>query len=255
MSTEALILAMIVSGPAAKRAPHIGLAASADEGSDAPLEAPPDVPSEEAPDGPGAGFEDRDMTATRASFAWLVLILGAAACAPSGSDSSLARFAEGELEKLEVLEGPPAQPDITFLDAEGERRTLAEFRGKVVMLNLWATWCAPCVREMPALDRLQASRGSDRFEVVAITFDRSLDDARAFYEERGITALDLYQDSSTAMAGLLGVKGIPITVVYSPQGEELARLANGAEWDSPDALAFVDAVLAEAFPEAERGTG
>jgi thiol-disulfide isomerase/thioredoxin len=191
------------------------------------------------------------MMASRPPAALAALILGmaAAACNPSTAQTGLARFAEGELEKLIVLEEPPAQPGIKFLNEAGERLTLERFRGKVLVLNLWATWCAPCVKEMPSLDRLQARLGSDRFEVVAITFDRSLDDARAFYEEKEINALALYQDSSTAMAGLLGVAGIPVTVIYDPEGRELARLSNGAEWDGPDALTLFEAVLAEAFPE------
>jgi thiol-disulfide isomerase/thioredoxin len=179
--------------------------------------------------------------------------MAAAACNPSTAEIGLARFAQGELEKLVVLEEPPAQPGIMFLSAEGERLTLERFRGKVLVLNLWATWCAPCVKEMPSLDRLQAQLGSDRFEVVAITFDRSMDDARAFYDEKGIDALALYQDSSTAMANLLGVAGIPVTVIYDPEGRELARLSNGAEWDGPDTLALMEAVLAQSFPATASG--
>jgi thiol-disulfide isomerase/thioredoxin len=175
---------------------------------------------------------------------------------PAADADGLSRFAQGELAKLEVLENPPAQPEIMFVDADGERLTLADFRGKVLVVNLWATWCAPCVREMPSLDRLQAARGSDQLEVVAITVDGSLAAARTYYEEKGIGSLALYQESSMAMATQLGVSGIPITVVYGPGGEELARLSNGAEWDSPDALAFIDTVVAEAFAaDGEQGAG
>jgi thiol-disulfide isomerase/thioredoxin len=168
-------------------------------------------------------------------------------------EAGLMRFAEGELEKLQVLAEPPAQPDLMFLDAEGGRLTLEAFRGKVLVMNLWATWCAPCIKEMPSLDRLRADRASDRFEVVSISFDRSMSDARDFYERTGISSLELYQDSSTAFAARLGVSGIPITVIYDPEGRELARLSDGAEWDSPEALALIDAVLLESFPETPAG--
>jgi thiol-disulfide isomerase/thioredoxin len=130
---------------------------------------------------------------------------------------------------------------------------LEAFRGKVLVMNLWATWCAPCIKEMPSLDRLRADRASDRFEVVSISFDRSMSDARDFYERTGISSLELYQDSSTAFAARLGVSGIPITVIYDPEGRELARLSDGAEWDSPEALALIDAVLLESFPETPAG--
>jgi thiol-disulfide isomerase/thioredoxin len=205
-----------------------------------------------APASPAEGFEVRLMAGSGARYAIALLILGAAAaaCNPSTAENGVMRFAKGELEDLVALAEPPAQPDLMFLDAEGERLTLEAFRGKVLVLNLWATWCAPCIKEMPSLDRLRAARASDRFEVVAISFDRSMTDARGFYEQAGIESLALYQDSSTAFAARLGVSGIPITVVYDPEGRELARLSNGAEWDSPEALALFDALLAEHFPDA-----
>lgn len=184
-----------------------------------------------------------------AAIGAVILCALAAACNPGNAVNGLERFAKGEIEDLEILADPPAQPDIMFVDGEGERLTLEAFRGKVLVLNLWATWCVPCIKEMPALNRLQAARGSDRFEVVAVSFDRSMDDARSWYETNGIDALGLYQDSSTAMSHLLGVQGIPITVIYDVEGRELARLANGAEWDSPEALELIDAVIAEAFTE------
>jgi thiol-disulfide isomerase/thioredoxin len=188
----------------------------------------------------------------RAPFAIAAAILCAlaAACNPGNAVNGLGRFAKGEIEDLEILAEPPAQPDIMFLDANGERTTLEAFRGKVLVLNLWATWCVPCIKEMPSLDRLEAARGSDKFQVVAVSFDRSMSDARTWYETNAITSLGLYQDSSTAMSHLLGVEGIPVTVIYDPQGRELARLENGAEWDTPEALALIDAVIAESFPEA-----
>ncbi len=193
-----------------------------------------------------------------ARVAAILLGMATVACNPSTAETGLQRFAVGELAKLEILAAPPAQPDIMFLNAEGERLTLESFRGKVLVLNLWATWCAPCVKEMPSLDRLQAQLGSDQFEVVSISFDRSMADAGAWYEENGIGSLALYQDSSTAMARLLSteshpVDGIPITVVYDPEGVELARLSNGAEWDSPEALELIRTVIDRSFTDQAAG--
>jgi thiol-disulfide isomerase/thioredoxin len=185
--------------------------------------------------------------------AGLALLISLAACGPSQDQNSLTRFARGELEKLVVLEDPPPQPDIMFLNEAGERLTLEQFHGKVTLVNLWATWCTPCIKEMPSLDRLEAALGSDRFEVVPLSLDRSMSDARDWYDENGIEALDLYQESSTAIAQAIGTTGIPVTVLYDPDGRELARLANGAEWDSPEARALIEAVVAQSFDETPDG--
>src|SRR5262249_50025634 len=125
------------------------------------------------------GFEDRVMkdqaakglsAGVSAPFRALALMLGMAivACNPSTAENGLQRFATGELEDLQIMAEPPAQPTIMFLNEAGDRITLDQFRGKVLVLNLWATWCAPCVKEMPSLDRLRAELGSDRLEVVSI---------------------------------------------------------------------------------------
>lgn len=187
------------------------------------------------------------VRALGAPLAALLLGMATVACNPSTAEKGLQRFAQGELEGLEILAEPPAQPDIMFLNEAGDRITLEQFRGKVLVLNLWATWCAPCIKEMPSLDRLKAQLGSDRFEVVSISFDRSMSDARTWYQENAITALALYQDSSTAMAQRLGEDGIPVTVIYDPEGNELARLSSDAEWDSPEALALMRAVIDQSF--------
>jgi len=153
-----------------------------------------------------------------------------------------------DADGLVVLAEPPAQPTTVFRTEAGDEVTLEQFRGKVVMVNIWATWCAPCVKEMPSLDRLEALLGSDQFEVVAITLDRNVEDARTFYDAHGLTHLKLYQERTLAIGSALGARGVPITVLYDVDGNELARLSNGAEWDSPEALALVREVLADEFP-------
>ncbi|MGD2133800.1 MAG: TlpA disulfide reductase family protein [Maricaulaceae bacterium] len=162
-------------------------------------------------------------------------------------ETGLSRFAKGELEKLIVLDEAPAQPQTVFVDEAGGEHRLADRQGKVTLVNIWATWCGPCVHELPSLDRLEGVRGSDRFEVIAISVDRDIAEARTWYDQNGIAHLPLYQENTLGLATQLGSRGVPITVLYSADGRELARLANGAEWDSPDALELIDAVLAAEF--------
>lgn len=163
------------------------------------------------------------------------------------SRGGLMSHAEGELAKLQVLAEPPVQPQTTLRDEAGGEARLADFHGKVIMLNVWATWCAPCVREMPSLDRLEAALGSDRFAVIPVTLDRDIADARAWYDEHDIAHLPLYQERTLAIGAELGARGVPISVLYGPDGEELARLSDGAEWDSPEALALVREAVETAF--------
>ena len=124
-------------------------------------------------------------------------------------------------------------PDITFNDASGKTLTLADFKGKVILLNLWATWCAPCREEMPALDRLQKDLGSDAFEVVALSLDRKGAEAsQKFLSETKANNLKLYIDASAKQGTALKIVGMPTTILIDKEGRELGRLAGPAEWDS-----------------------
>jgi thiol-disulfide isomerase/thioredoxin len=139
---------------------------------------------------------------------------------------------------------PEALPEIKFQDAEGKVRTLADWHGKVVLLNLWATWCVPCRKEMPALDRLQEELGSDRFEVVAVSVDRKgIEGARRFLDETKAGKLGLYVDPTTRMLADLKAIGLPATLLIDAQGREIGRLLGPAEWDSEDAKRLIRAAL------------
>jgi thiol-disulfide isomerase/thioredoxin len=139
---------------------------------------------------------------------------------------------------------PEVLPEVKFQDAAGKERTLGDFRGKVVLLNLWATWCAPCRKEMPALDRLQAKMGSDKFQVVAVSVDRTgLPGARKFLDEAGIRKLALYADATARMGVALRAAGLPVTVLLDRQGREIGRLLGPAEWDGEDAQRLIQAAL------------
>ena len=127
---------------------------------------------------------------------------------------------------------PMLSPPVT--DGRGRDLTLAAFRGRTVLLNIWATWCPPCRAEMPTLDRLQANLGGPEFHVVALSIDRGgLETVRAFYADIGIKHLDL------------GVAGLPTTLLVSAQGREVARKLGPAEWDSPSAISQIKRVILE----------
>jgi thiol-disulfide isomerase/thioredoxin len=139
---------------------------------------------------------------------------------------------------------PEALPEVKFQDAEGKERTLADWRGKVVLLNLWATWCVPCRKEMPALDRLQQELGSDRFEVVAVSVDRKgVEGARKFLDETKADKLALYVDPTMRLTSDLKAIGLPATLLIDAQGREIGRLLGPAEWDSEDAKRLIRAVV------------
>lgn len=142
-----------------------------------------------------------------------------------------------------IHEAPKTVASIQFDDAEGRSRSLNDFRGKIMLLNIWATWCSPCRKEMPTLDRLQASLGGDDFEVVALSIDRRMDAVRKFYAEIGIRKLAMYLDSSAKATRQLGAVGLPTTLLIDREGREIARLIGPAEWDSPEIFAFIGCVI------------
>ena len=144
---------------------------------------------------------------------------------------------------------PRPVPELAFEDGEGRKRLLAEFRGKLVLLNVWATWCAPCRKEMPALDRLQQKLGGAGLEVIALSIDRGGPAAvRRFYDEIGIKALRIYIDQSGEASFALGVNGIPATLLIDQAGRELRRKIGPAEWDSPQIVKLISGYLSAPVP-------
>jgi thiol-disulfide isomerase/thioredoxin len=164
-------------------------------------------------------------------------VVAVKACqAPAGA---LDRFAVGSLSKLTSLEAPPTQPNLRLTTPDGEV-SLADFHGKVVLVNVWATWCAPCVVEMPSLDALQRLRGGDDFAVVPISLDRQMGEAQDFYDRTGLADLPLIHDGTFAISARLELPGLPTSIFYDEYGRELARLPGEADWASEEALALVD---------------
>jgi len=172
-----------------------------------------------------------------------------AACRPAVELAKrLAPFARGEVAGVVVADEPDRVPDLAFSDASGRARTLSEWRGRTVLLNLWATWCVPCRKEMPALDALQGRLGSDSFEVVTINIDtRNLDKPKAWLQEAGIKQLGYYGDPSAKvfqdLKAIGKATGMPTTLLIDRQGCELGVLAGPAEWASEDAVKLISAAL------------
>jgi thiol-disulfide isomerase/thioredoxin len=158
--------------------------------------------------------------------------------------STAGAAAQETSKKLTMHSAPKAVAEIQFEDDKGQSRSLADFRGKIVLLNIWATWCVPCRKEMPALDRLQTTLGGDDFEVVPLSIDRNMDVVRKFYAEFGLQKLGMYRDNSGGAARKLGAVGIPTTLLIDREGREIGQLIGPAEWDSPEMIEFIRCVIA-----------
>jgi len=149
-------------------------------------------------------------------------------------------IAQDAPRKFVLHDAPKPLPDISFQDGNGKARSLHGFRGKFVLLNIWATWCAPCRKEMPTLDRLQAAIGGPDFEVAALSIDRAgLDVVAKFYRDLSVENLAMYIDSAGKAAATLGAVGLPTTLLIDRDGSEIGRLVGPAEWDAPEMMAFI----------------
>ncbi len=136
-------------------------------------------------------------------------------------------------------------PDVPFADAEGSARRLADFRGTGLVVNFWATWCAPCVKEMPAIDRLAKQLKARDVVVLALSSDREGQSVvRKFYDKNQIGNLPVMVDSMSKVARALGVDGLPTTILFDAEGQEVGRVVGEAEWDAPASVDFLAACLA-----------
>ena len=141
---------------------------------------------------------------------------------------------------------PQPVPPLTFQTLDGQEATLAVFAGKVVVLNLWATWCAPCREEMPGLDRLQAQFADRDVVVLALSVDRAGPErVKQFLDEIGVQHLHVYRDPKAAATRALKVPGLPATLLIDRQGREAGRVLGIAHWDGPAAVAAVEKLLAQ----------
>lgn len=221
--------------------------------------------------GTPAGMSNAAKSSTSRTLPWLAGVaalgfIGAGAvwyglaqpesAAPGAQQCSAAKpvadrlkpLAKGELAAVGVSGAPKSAPEIAFNGPDGQPRSLGDFKGKTVLVNLWATWCVPCREEMPALDKLQAELGGQDFEVVAINVDtRNPDKPKAWLQENGIRNLAYYADPGGKLLQTLQktghVVGLPTTFLVDGSGCEIALLKGPAAWASPDAFAFVRAAL------------
>ncbi|MBO9711107.1 MAG: TlpA family protein disulfide reductase [Caulobacter sp.] len=176
----------------------------------------------------------------------VLYVIASASFKPAGA-LDLNEFKKASLAKLDVPAQPRAAPDTPFTDASGKSVTLADFKGRVVVMNLWATWCAPCKKELPTFGKLQAAYATQPLDVVAITVDKDVDMNLVEAALAGARPLKLYRDPGYKVSWALvpHPEGFPTTVIYDKQGRERARLLGDAEWDSPEARALVEALLRE----------
>jgi thiol-disulfide isomerase/thioredoxin len=174
---------------------------------------------------------------------------GDPACRPAVALSQkLAPLAHGELAALTMATTPLKLPDLAFDDADGKPRKLSDWRGRTVLVNLWATWCVPCRREMPALDALQAKLGGPDFEVVAVNIDtRDPDKPKNFLKEANLTRLGYFSDPTAKvfqdLKSMGKALGMPTSVLVDRNGCEIANIAGPAEWASDDAVKLISTAV------------
>lgn len=175
----------------------------------------------------------------------VLYVLFAAASKPEQS-AGLRQFARGEMARLTVLDDAPPMPTRTLLDAEGRETNLQAHAGEVLVVNLWATWCAPCMAEMPTLAELQR-RFEGRLRVLPVSVDSEADRLKAERELARLSGgrLPFFIDVSRGVLFDAQAPGMPLTILYARDGRELARLAGGADWASDDAAALMEAALVE----------
>jgi len=176
---------------------------------------------------------------------------GDATCRPAVELArKIAPFARGEVAAVNVAKSPLRVPDLSFQDATGKPLTLEHWRGRTVLLNLWATWCVPCRQEMPALDALQQRLGGPGFEVVTVNIDtRDPDKPKAWLKEVGVEKLAYFADPSARtfqdLKAIGRAFGMPTTLLIDPKGCEIATIAGPAEWASDDAIKLINAALGQ----------
>src|ERR1700758_119152 len=163
----------------------------------------------------------------------------------------LAPLAHGEVAALTMATAPLKLPDLAFEDADGKPRKLSDWRGKTVLVNLWATWCLPCRREMPALDQLEAKLAGPNFAVVAINIDtRDPEKPKKFLNDAGLTRLGYYADEKAKvfqdLKSIGRALGMQTSVLVDPKGCEIGTIAGPAEWNSDDAIRLITAALSPA---------
>jgi thiol-disulfide isomerase/thioredoxin len=263
---EALISSITAEGPEAKRPPHMEFEPAFDWASDMNAKTPDDRNGKTAATKKAKGLSTGVLVALAMAVGGALGLAGvyvsggferngmSAATGDGGQctvdDALLARLetlTTGDIAAMAVRSDPVAVGDLSFRDADGDQLTLAQTGDGYRLVNLWATWCAPCREEMPWLDQLQAEKGNDAFKVVAISVDGGSDEKpKAFYDEIGIETLTYYQDPTIDVFNRLKREGLafglPVTLLVDPDDCVVANMNGPAHWSGPDALALADAL-------------
>ncbi len=164
--------------------------------------------------------------------------------------SAIVDMRADDMRKLNFHAAPKEVSQNKFVTEDGGEATLGDYRGKVILLNFWATWCAPCRHEMPMLSELQSELGGEDFEVLTLATGRNMVPAmKKFFDEIGVTNLPLHRDPKQAVAREMAVFGLPATIVLDREGREIARLQGDADWSSENARAILTAVIAMDAPQ------
>lgn len=159
------------------------------------------------------------------------------------AQADIADLRHGEMKKLVIHAEPVAVPDAALVTDTDAPVSLSDHHGRWVLVNFWATWCAPCRREMPSLDRLQVEM-PDLAVIPVATGRNAVEGIKRFYDEAGVTHLPIVRDPQSELARGMGVMALPITVILNPEGQEVARLIGDADWAGPDARVMLDALMA-----------
>ena len=157
---------------------------------------------------------------------------------------NLDQYLTGEMKNVTLKKEREEIPNISFKDGDGNTRQISEFKGKVLLVNFWATWCAPCREEMPSLDNLQAKLGSDDFTVLAVGQDlQGVEKTKKFLKALKLENLTALNDKTVKSGRKLGVFGLPATLIIDREGREVGRLVGPAEWDAEEAIELLKAVI------------
>lgn len=184
------------------------------------------------------------VTASLAALAVAVHVPGPAS---HEAPPAPARAREAKPQAIVIVSPRRPAPQTVFLDGDGTEHRLADFKGRVLVVNLWATWCAPCVVELPTLDRLAAERADGEVEVLAISIDRDAPQVvPEFFEVNGITSLEPYAEPTMKIFQTLKARGLPVTLIIDRDGNEAVRVTGPLEWDGPQAAMLIDQVAGNA---------
>ena len=242
-SIETLIASMTAAGPASKRPPQMRLTPDA-------VSATPESAAAAGSEGDGKAHMRNGFLALGLVLAMVPLpivpLMGTGASVPAAAAERAACTAPpAALGKYQPAKPGASLPAVPFVDADGAEQPLDGLRGRALLVNFWATWCAPCVEEMPALDRLAAGTKANGPQVLTLSADREgATVVRKFYEVNGIRNLPVALDKTGRLARATGIGGLPTTLLYAADGSEVGRVVGIAKWDAPEVQAFLAACLA-----------